>query len=216
MGSIPSLTARQDRVLQVFRTRAREGLSPPTYRDLCREFGWHSTGTARDHIRALVRKGLVDPASGRARGTRLRVPVVPPLTLPLMGRIVAGRPEVIEEDTEEEVSIPAFLAPSGPAFLLVIHGDSMRDAGILDGDVVVVRATPEPMDGEIAAVTVDGETTLKRLLRKGRTWVLMPENPNYQPIEIRTSDAVIHGVATGLLRSLEGQRGRRPPGGGSG
>jgi repressor LexA len=133
-----------------------------------------------------------------------------------MGRIVAGRPEVIEEDTEEEVSIPAFLAPSGPAFLLVIHGDSMRDAGILDGDVVVVRATPEPMDGEIAAVTVDGETTLKRLLRKGRTWVLMPENPNYQPIEIRTSDAVIHGVATGLLRSLEGQRGRRPPGGGSG
>lgn len=213
MSSTPSLTALQARVLQVFRSRAHEGLPPPTYRELCTEFGWRSTGTARDHIRALVQKGLVDPASGRARGTRLRSPVVPTLTLPLVGRVVAGRPEISEEHAQEEIAVPAFLAPSGPAFLLVVHGDSMRDVGILDGDVVVVRVTPEPRNGEIAAVTVDGETTLKRLVRRGRTWVLMPENPSYQPIEIRTGDAVIHGVATGLLRSLQAQGARRRPSG---
>lgn len=101
--------------------------------------------------------------------------------------------------------MPSFLVPPGLAFLLRVDGDSMEGAGILDGDIVVVRQTREPRVGDIAAVTVEGETTLKRLERMGRTWMLAPENPRYPRLEVETEDVVVHGVVTGLLRSLEGR-----------
>lgn len=197
------LTKQQIRVLDAFRSRHREGLPPPTYRELCAEFGWQSTGTARDHIKALVRKGLIDPASGKARGTQLRSRHMGATPLPLIGRVVAGHPVLSEQHIDEEVAVPSFLVPRGVAFLLRVNGDSMKDAGILDGDIVVVRQTPEPKEGDIAAVTVSGETTLKRLVRRGRTWVLAPANRRYRFVEIETEDVVVHGVATGLLRCLD-------------
>lgn len=205
MHRVHDLTRQQEHVLEAFRDRARAGRPPPTYRDLCAGFGWRSTGTARDHIKALVRKGLIDPALGKARGTQLRSRPLGTSALPLIGRVVAGRPVLSEQYVDEEVPVPSFLAPSGPAFLLRVDGDSMEGAGILDGDFVVVKETREPREGEIAAVTVEGETTLKRLVRKGRTWVLAPENPRFRSMEVGTEAVVVHGVVTGLLRSLEGR-----------
>jgi len=118
---------------------------------------------------------------------------------------VAGRPVLSEQHVEDEIPVPSFLAPSGPAFLLRVDGDSMEGTGILDGDFVVVSETRDPREDDIAAVTVEGETTLKRLERQGPTWVLAPENPRYAPVKIDTEDVVVHGVVTGLLRSLEGR-----------
>lgn len=202
------LTALQRRVLEVFQKRARVGVPPPTYRELCEEFGWRSTGTARDHLKALVRKGALDAAAGRARGTHLHTePTEATVPLPLVGRIVAGRPVISEEYVEAEISVPTFLVPSGEGFLLRVSGDSMEGASILDGDLVVIRQTGEPTPGEIVAATVSGETTLKRLERGRRTWVLAAENPRYGPIPIDTEDITIHGVVVGVLRALRGSRG---------
>lgn len=200
-----TLTESQRRVLQAFQERAREGVPPPTLRELCAQFGWSSTAAPRDHIRVLVRKGMLDPARRKARGTQLRMPQANAVHLPLVGRIVAGRPVLSQENIEKEVAVPSFLVPRATPFLLRVHGDSMEAAGILDGDYVVVMQTSDPREGDIAAVTVDGETTLKRLARSGRTWTLVAENPRYKPIEIRTEDVTVHGVVTGLIRSLDGR-----------
>lgn len=206
MRKMEDLTVQQVRILDAFRTRFREGLPPPTYRELCADFGWRSTGTARDHIKALVRKGLLDSADKKARGTQLQSRHVGSTPLPLIGRVVAGRPILSEQNVEGEVLVPSFLVPPGVAFLLRVVGDSMEGAGILDGDFVIVRQILEPQEGEIIAVTLEGETTLKRLMRGEVGWVLAPANTHYASIEINIVDVHVHGVVTGLLRSFD-QRG---------
>jgi repressor LexA len=206
--SVNRLTTLQRQVLDVFRQRASAGAPPPTYRELCKEFGWRSTGTARDHLKALVRKGALDAAGGRARGAHLhRGPIVGTVLLPLVGRVVAGEPVISEECVEAEILVPTFLVPSGDAFLLRVSGDSMEGAGILEGDIVVIRRTEEPSAGDIVVATVSGETTLKRLERWRRAWVLAAENPRYGPIPIDTEDTTIHGVVVGVLRTLRGSIG---------
>ena len=180
-------------------------MAPPTYRELCENFGWRSTGTARDHLKALIRKEVIESGSGRARGAHIRTErLVGTVTLPLVGRIVAGRPVVCDELVDEEIAVPSFLVPAGDGFLLRVSGDSMEGAGIFEGDLVVVREAGERRPGEIVAATVSGETTLKRLERRGRAWILAPENPRYRSIEINTEDVKIHGVVIAVLRALHG------------
>jgi repressor LexA len=199
------LTKPQRLVLEAFRRRAHNGMPAPTYRELCAEFGWRSTGTARDHIRALARKGLLDRAAGKARATHLRGCGGEVLHLPLAGSVAAGHPVVTEEDVRAEMPIPAFMLPHGSGFLLRVRGDSMEGAGILDGDFVVVRKTKRASEGDVVVVTLDGETTLTRLVRSRGSWVLAPENPKYLPIEVATEEAVVQGVVTGVMRTFAGK-----------
>ncbi len=194
----------QRRVLCFFERRARHGLPPPTLRELCEEFGWSSTGTARDHIRALVRKGLLEAAQGRARGASLaRLPVAS-VSLPILGDVAAGLPVQVEQVVADSLPVPEGMVRRADSFLLRVRGDSMEGAGILDGDLVVVAPDPEPPPGSIVAVTLDGETTLKRLERTDDGWMLVAENPHYGPIPIETPGACVHGVVTGVLRVLDG------------
>lgn len=214
MNDPAKLTEIQRRILNVFRSRADASLAPPTYRELCREFGWSSTGTARDHLRALIRKGALEPGAGRARGAHLhRARSTGTITMPVVGRIVAGRPVDSQELVDEEIAVPSFLAPMRQGFLLRVSGDSMEGAGIFEGDLVIVRKSNDPRPGEIVAVTLSGETTLKRLQRRGEGWILVPENPRYSVIPINTEDVKIHGTVTGVLRAIgpsnEGRH--RPP-----
>lgn len=196
------LTKQQRMVLAAFKRRAHDGLLPPTYRELCAEFGWRSTGTARDHLRALVKKGVFDREAGKARGTQIRSRQDNVVSLPLIGDVVAGQPVVSEERTEDKISIPAFLAPSDNCFLLRVRGDSMEGAGIHEGDIVVVKQTSQPCEGNIVVVTVEGETTIKKLVRMRGFWFLVPENSKYAAIKVSGEHAIIHGVVTGLIRSI--------------
>lgn len=195
------LTDQQRRIIEVFKERAGQGEPPPTHRELCRKFGWTSTATARDHIRALVRKGALLAGDHRARGAHLKQNAGTGKFLPLVGRIRAGRPVLSDENVDGEVFVPNEFTPAGRAFVLRVHGDSMEGAGILEGDLVIVRQASVASPGKIVAVTVDGESTLKILHRDGEVWKLVSANPKYLPIEIK-SPAVIHGQVTAVLRKL--------------
>lgn len=201
--AVDQLTPIQREVLESLRRHADLGAAPPTYRDLCREFGWASTGTARDHLRALARKGYIELSGGLARLVRLSE-MTPVARVPLLGHVVAGVPVQAEEFVEGRVPVPAGWIQQGSAFALRVHGDSMMGAGILDGDTVIIRKQSTAKDGDVVAATVAGETTLKRLRRvAGHTW-LAAENPAHLDIEIGDGELLIHGVAVGLLRRLDG------------
>jgi repressor LexA len=193
------LTTIQHRVLEALRRRADQGDPAPTYRELCTEFGWASTGTARDHLQALVRKGYVE-LTGRHRQIRLREERPPVARVPLVRRVVAGVPVLSEENIEQQIPVPAAWTRRGAFFALHVIGESMRDAGILEGDQVVVRQRSVAYDGDIVVATIEGETTIKRLRMAGRRMMLVPENPQYRSIEVLAEEAIIQGVVVGLLR----------------
>jgi repressor LexA len=197
---VAHLTEKQTSLLDYLRQRADQG-EPPTYRELCVHFGWASTATARDHLRALSRKGHLELAGRKARRIRLVANGAPVARIPLIGEVVAGIPIAAEESVDGQLPIPAEWARRGSHFALRVHGDSMKDAGILPGDQVVVRAQSRAEDDDIVVATVDGETTLKRLSKRGRRTLLMAENSAYRAIAVKPDATVIHGVVVGLLRS---------------
>jgi repressor LexA len=202
------LTPAQSEVLAAIRRRLDRGEPAPTYRDLCAEFGWASTGTARDHLRALERKGHVELPGGRGhRQIRLKDAPPPSGSVPLVGRVSAGLPVLAEQNLEGRIAVPGEWLDRGSHFALQVCGESMVGAGILDGDHVIVRQEAAAEDGDIVAATVEGETTLKRLRRRGSRYALIAENPRYPAIDIRTDGVTIHGVVVGLMRTY----GRRRP-----
>ncbi len=195
------LTEVQARVLDAVRERVQTDEPPPSYRDLCAEFGWSSTGTARDHLQALERKGYVDLPRSRGGRVRLRHKLPGTGRAPIVGRIAAGRPVSVDEYHDGSLPFPPEWCGSGNCFALRVTGDSMEDVGILEGDHVIVRRQGSADNGEIVAATLDGETTLKRLVREDNRTFLVAENPRYQPIEVTTDATTIHGVIVGLLRA---------------
>lgn len=196
------LTRQQQRIVEAFQRRVSSGMPPPTYRELCREFGWGSTGTARDHIRALVQKGVLRAADRRSRGACLASWRTGGRSLPLVGRIVAGRPIISDEHVEREIFVPEEFAPRGKGFVLRVNGDSMEGVGIFDRDLVVVRQAKSASPRSVVAVTIDGESTLKLLVERSGKWLLVAANAKYSPIKIE-SPAIIHGVVTAIMRSID-------------
>lgn len=193
-----SLTSAQRRLLDHLRQRARAGLAPASLEELCKELGLASRGSLHKQVSALVDAGLVAPMDGKQRGVRLRD--TEEGSLPLLGRIAAGRP--IEALVgSERVSVPAQLRPRGDAYALEVRGDSMRDAGIHDGDVVIVEARPQSRSGDIVVALIDGESaTLKRMRRRGGDVELLPDNPDFE-IQCYPAERVqIQGVVVGLMR----------------
>lgn len=199
------LTPGQARVLDVLRQRSELGEAPPTYRELCNEFGWKSTGTARDHLRALARKGYIELAKGRARQVRIAGSRNPAAQVPILGRVVAGVPIEASEEVEGMVPVPRSWTDHGHHFALFIVGDSMKDAGILNGDLAVVHATSSARDGDIVVATIQGETTIKRLSLDRKHAFLVAENAAYERISLNRKSVVLHGVVVGLLRQLTGR-----------
>ena len=194
-------THTQAIVLKAIRRRLENGESAPSYRDLCREFGWSSTGTVRDHLRALARKGHVKLSGPGHRQVRLRGESLAVPRVPIVGRVAAGSPVLAEENIEGHLPVPAEWIGAGIHFALRVHGDSMIDAGIREGDYVVVRQQDTAEDGEIVVATLDTETTLKRLDRHGKHAVLRPENTRYRAIQVRADTSVVQGVVVGLMRA---------------
>jgi repressor LexA len=194
----PPLTAAQLQVWESLQRHTARGEPQPTYRELCAEFGWSSTATARDHLQALAKKGYIDLPKGRARA--IRVKRTRHSRVPLLGRVTAGRPVAAEQFKESWLVVPPEWLSCGEHFAVWVSGDSMKDAGIFEGDKVVARVQAVANDGDIVVATVDGETTLKRLRRRGAQWWLVPENRAHRPIRLAEQSVAIQGVMVGLVR----------------
>ena len=195
------LTAQQAAIVRFFRDLAEDGGGPPTLREVCTHFGWSSTGTARDHLRALVRKGVLRRSGPQARCSALPPPPVAAAAVPVLGRVPAGQPLLAEENHLGEATVPrSWLSPQG-SFAVGVTGDSMTGVGIVDGDLIVARASDTARDGDIVVARCGDAATVKRFERRAGRARLMPENPAHEPV-IVDEDTRIVGVAVGLMRDL--------------
>jgi repressor LexA len=222
------LTPRQQAVLDFVRECIAADGMPPTLAEIAREFGFRQARAAQKHLAALAAKGQLTLLPGKARGIRLpqatatarskrddvqgrtsvaggRMPgATEPLALPLLGRVAAGLPIGADAEIEREVFVDPHLFRPRPDYLLRVRGDSMRDDGILDGDLIAVHRTPQARSGQTVVARVDGEITVKRLEYDlaGDKVRLLPRNPEHAPIEIdpRTDDFAIEGLYVGVLR----------------
>ncbi|ARP49691.1 MULTISPECIES: transcriptional repressor LexA [Caproicibacterium] len=195
------LTASQQKVYDYLKSRLQTGL-PPTVREICAATGLKSTSSVHAHLKTLEKEGLITRDAGLNRAIHLtgQSRSVPVLQVPIVGRVAAGRPILAVEDTEGHVPYaPAKRSEDDVYFALHVHGESMRDAGILDNDIVIARQTPEAENGEIVIAMIDGEATVKRFYREPGRVRLQPENPDFEPIY--TKEVAILGKVVALYRN---------------
>ncbi|RMF96016.1 MAG: transcriptional repressor LexA [Gammaproteobacteria bacterium] len=197
------LTPRQGEILAFIQDCIEATGLPPTRAEIARALGFRSANAAEEHLRALQRKGALELLPGTSRGIRLKDCLREQLGLPLVGRVAAGHPILAEENVEAHYRIDTSLFSPKPHFLLRVQGMSMRDAGILDGDLVAVHRSPEVRNGQIVVARLEDEVTVKRYRQDGRYVWLLPENSEFEPIrvDLREQHMVIEGVVVGLLRN---------------
>ncbi|MCC2596766.1 transcriptional repressor LexA [Pusillimonas sp. MFBS29] len=212
------LTDRQQQVLELIRSEIVRTGFPPTRAEIARALGFKSANAAEDHIKALARKGAIELTAGASRGIRLTdsfIPASPGTTLiqqassalsqllvPLVGRVAAGNPILAAEHVEREIGIEPSLFSQTPDYLLRVRGLSMLNAGILDGDLLAVKKSPDARNGQIVVARIGEEVTVKRFSRAGSHIELLPENPDFAPIIVTANDEFsIEGIAVGLIRN---------------
>lgn len=222
----PTLTPRQQQVLELVRRAIERSGAPPTRAEIAAALGFRSPNAAEEHLQALARKGAIELVGGTSRGIRLAAstlrklrksraaarggdtpwtaaPGSAPLTLPLVGRVAAGSPILAAEHLEGSYAIDESLFARRPDYLLRVRGMSMRDAGILDGDLLAVQKAHEAREGQIVVARIGDEVTVKRFRRKAQHVELQPENPEYRTIVVGPgeTDFALEGIAVGLIRN---------------
>jgi repressor LexA len=204
---IQELTKRQEEIYSFIQECQRKEGVTPTLKEICKRFGFKSANAAREHLRLIERKGLLVRSPGQPRAIKLaiRLPEVveDTLAVPLLGRIAAGQPSLALEEIEDTLPLPRQLFRGKRLFALRVRGDSMIGAGIFDGDVAVLDGEREPRDGEIAAVVVEGEATLKRIYKSAKGLRLRAENPRIPERFVRASEynsIRVAGVLVGTMR----------------
>lgn len=202
-----ALTERQSEILRLIKELTEVSGFPPTRAEIAERMGFRSVNAAEQHLRALERKGALDITSGSSRGIKIRERgghrVSRLLELPVIGRVAAGSPVLAEEHVLARYQVDPNLFTPRADYLLRVRGLSMRDAGILEGDLLAVHRTPEAHSGQVVVARIAGEVTVKRLKRRGHAVQLLPENPDFKPIELdlRHDEMTIEGVAVGVIRS---------------
>lgn len=192
------LTPRQQEILEFIRNTLEVLGAPPTRTEICHAFGFASPNAAEDHLRALAKKGVIILEPGSARGIRL----VEQLGLPLVGSVAAGSPILAVENVQGRVPLAAGFFTPRADYLLKVRGNSMVDAGILDGDLLAVHKTADARSGQIVVARLDDEVTVKRLRRhRGGRIELIAENPDYGPVPVEGREFAIEGIAVGLIRN---------------
>ncbi len=194
------LTQRQQQVLDLVKQYIDDTGYPPTRANIAEHLGFKSANAAEEHLKALARKGAIEMIAGTSRGIRLPASS----GLPIIGRVAAGNPILAEAHIEDYCALPAsFFKPSADYFLTV-HGDSMIDVGIFDGDLLAVHRTPVAASGDIVVARIDDEVTVKRLEKTNKRHILqlLPENRDYSPIKVdlKAQDFAIEGLSVGVLR----------------
>jgi repressor LexA len=195
------LTVRQQEVLDLIRNHIGETGYPPTRADIARELGFRSANAAEEHLKALARKGVIEMVPGASRGIRLPESQT---GIPIIGHVAAGNPILAAENIDDYCEVPArFFSPSCDYFLRV-RGMSMKDIGIMDGDLLAVHKASDAENGQIVVARVDDEVTVKRLRRTRNKYqiMLMPENDAFSPIEVdlREQQFAIEGISVGVIR----------------
>ncbi len=217
------LTARQEEILGLIRDAIETTGFPPTRAEIANELGFRSANAAEEHLQALARKGAIEISPGTSRGIRLLDrpvdgkkirrtslsqlalphPGLMQLTLPLIGRVAAGSPILAEEHVSATYQVDPSLFTARPDYLLKVRGMSMRDAGIMDGDLLAVKKTDSARDGQIVVARLDDDVTVKRFRRNGSAIELLPENPDFDIIRVEPGkhEFALEGLAVGLLRA---------------
>jgi repressor LexA len=193
------LTRRQEEILNLIKEWIETTGSPPTRVEIAQHFGFSSPNAAEQHLKVLAKKGVLELVPGASRGIRLPggggVPVV--------GRVAAGSPILAQEHIERHLQIDAAMFSPRADYLLKVSGMSMKDIGILDGDLLAVHRSAEAKAGQVVVARIGDEVTVKRFRKRGHTVQLLPENPDFEPIEVDLTrqELVIEGIAVGVIRS---------------
>lgn len=213
------LTARQEQILTLIKDAIQNTGFPPTRAEIANELGFRSTNAAEEHLQALARKGVIEISAGTSRGIRLLDselsnhmpsmqmalphPALMQLSLPLVGRVAAGSPILATEHVEATYNVDPSLFSAKPDFLLKVRGLSMRDIGIMDGDLLAVKKTDSARNGQIVVARIGEEVTVKRYMKTSQGIELLPENPDFSPIIVNENEQefALEGLAVGLLRS---------------
>ncbi|ANN77406.1 transcriptional repressor LexA [Bordetella flabilis] len=208
------LTERQQQILDLIRQAVASTGFPPTRAEIAQTLGFRSPNAAEDHLKALARKGAIELTAGASRGIRLKdaskqpsqamlpMPSIAQLVLPLVGRVAAGSPILAAEHVERDVGVDPALFAQRPDYLLKVRGMSMRDVGILDGDLLAVKKASDARDGQIVVARIDEDVTVKRLHRVGGRIELLAENPDFEPIVVQPGqEFALEGIAVGLIRT---------------
>lgn len=216
----PKLTDRQQQILDLIQSAIARTGAPPTRAEIAAELGFKSANAAEEHLQALARKGAIELVSGTSRGIRLRgdalrsinesrgtqlaspLAALAQLALPLIGRVAAGSPILAQEHVDRTYYVENSLFQRKPDYLLKVRGMSMRDAGIMDGDLLAVQTTRDAKNGQIVVARLGEEVTVKRFMRNKNVIELHPENPDYQTILVEPGEPFeIEGLAVGLIRN---------------
>ena len=221
----PKLTPRQQQILDLVQSAIERTGAPPTRAEIAAELGFKSANAAEEHLQALARKGVIDLVGGTSRGIRLKsdtlrslnearlsqygkqymlpLPSLAQLSLPLIGRVAAGSPILAQEHVDQTYLMEASMFPRRPDYLLKVRGMSMRDAGIMDGDLLAVQKAKEAKTGQIVVARLGDDVTVKRLRRTRHGIELIPENPDFQTIVVAPDDESfeLEGIAVGLIRN---------------
>jgi repressor LexA len=216
----PKLTARQQQILELIQTAIARTGAPPTRAEIATELGFKSANAAEEHLQALARKGVIELVSGTSRGIRLRsedlqsindsrgrqltlpLPSLAQLMLPLIGRVAAGSPILAQEHVDQTYHVERSLFQRTPDYLLKVRGMSMRDVGIIDGDLLAVQSTKEAKNGQIVVARLGEDVTVKRFMRRQHLIELHAENPDYKTIVVEPGEPFeIEGLAVGLIRN---------------
>ena len=221
----PKLTPRQQQILDLVQSAIERTGAPPTRAEIAAELGFKSANAAEEHLQALARKGVIELVGGTSRGIRLKsdtlrslnearlsqygkqymlpLPSLAQLSLPLVGRVAAGSPILAQEHVDQTYLMEASMFPRRPDYLLKVRGMSMRDAGIMDGDLLAVQKAKEAKTGQIVVARLGDEVTVKRLRRTRHGIELVPENPDFKTIVVAPDDESfeLEGIAVGLIRN---------------
>ena len=221
MDEGPKLTARQQQVLDLVQSAIARTGAPPTRAEIAAELGFRSANAAEEHLQALARKGVIELVGGTSRGIRLQAPALralneargkqfmlplpslAQLTLPLVGRVAAGSPILAQEHVDQTYVVESSLFSRRPDFLLKVRGMSMRDAGIMDGDLLAVQKGKEAKNGQIVVARLGDEVTVKRFRKTKAGIELIPENPDFETLHVAADDESfeLEGLAVGLIRN---------------
>lgn len=198
-----ALTPRQKQIFELIKDKIEVTGMPPTRAEIARELGFRSANAAEEHLKALAKKNFIEIIPGASRGIRIIPEEGEELGLPLIGKVAAGEPILAQEHVEEHYQVDPKMFKPNADFLLRVQGMSMKDIGIIDGDLLAVHKTQDVRNGQVVVARVDDDVTVKRLERKGKTVLLHAENEEFAPIEVdlTSQELSIEGLAVGVIRN---------------